>query len=69
MVSEANGWSPSAKAFHFYASLRGDAADILETLSEAKRHNLTWLLNFRNLEGQIARLIQRLQEYDFEIRH
>ena len=29
--------------------------------------SLTWLLNFRNPEGQIARWIQRL--YDFEIRH
>ena len=31
--------------------------------------SLTWLLNFRNPEGQIVRWIQRLQEYDFEIRH
>ncbi|GFU80425.1 retrovirus-related Pol polyprotein from transposon 412 [Trichonephila clavipes] len=29
---------------------------------------LTWLLNFKNPEGQIARWIQRLQEYDVEIR-
>ncbi|KAF8791695.1 Retrovirus-related Pol polyprotein like [Argiope bruennichi] len=28
---------------------------------------LTWLLNFKNPEGQIARWIQRLQEYDMEI--
>ncbi|GBM38694.1 Retrovirus-related Pol polyprotein from transposon 297, partial [Araneus ventricosus] len=28
-----------------------------------------WLLNFREPEGQIARWIQRLQEYDFEIQH
>ena len=39
MVSEANGWSPSAKAFHFAVSLRGDAADIFETLLETQRHN------------------------------
>ncbi|GFT19001.1 retrovirus-related Pol polyprotein from transposon 17.6 [Trichonephila clavipes] len=31
--------------------------------------SLTWLLNFKNSEGQIARCIQRLQEYDVEIRH
>ncbi|GFU63702.1 retrovirus-related Pol polyprotein from transposon 17.6 [Trichonephila clavipes] len=31
--------------------------------------SLTWLLNFKNSEGQIARWIQRLQEYDIEIRH
>ena len=39
MVAEANGWNPNAKAFHLAASLRGDTADILETLSEAQRHN------------------------------
>ncbi|GFU01375.1 retrovirus-related Pol polyprotein from transposon 17.6 [Trichonephila clavipes] len=31
--------------------------------------SLTWLLNFKNPEGQIARWIQRLQKYDEEIRH
>ncbi|GFV89399.1 hypothetical protein TNCV_4152181 [Trichonephila clavipes] len=31
--------------------------------------SLTGLLNFKNSEGQIARWIQRLQEYDVEIRH
>ncbi|GFR03494.1 retrovirus-related Pol polyprotein from transposon 17.6 [Trichonephila clavata] len=31
--------------------------------------SLTWLLNFKNPEGQIAWWIQRLQEYDVEIRH
>ncbi|GFX73302.1 retrovirus-related Pol polyprotein from transposon opus [Trichonephila clavipes] len=31
--------------------------------------SLTWLLNFKNSEGQIARRIQRLQEYDVEICH
>lgn len=31
--------------------------------------SLTWLLNFKNPEGQIARWIQKLQEYDFNIRH
>lgn len=30
---------------------------------------LRWLLNFKNPEGQLARWIQRLQEYDFEIEH
>ncbi|GBM60191.1 Transposon Ty3-I Gag-Pol polyprotein [Araneus ventricosus] len=29
--------------------------------------SLRWLLNFREPEGQIARWIQRLQDYDFEI--
>lgn len=31
--------------------------------------SLTWLLNFKNSEGQIARWIQKLEEYDFEIKH
>ncbi|KAF8791291.1 Transposon Ty3-G Gag-Pol polyprotein like [Argiope bruennichi] len=31
--------------------------------------SLTWLLNFKKPEGQIARWIQRLQEYYMEIRH
>ena len=30
---------------------------------------LKWLLSFRNPERQIARWIQRLQEYEFEIEH
>ena len=30
---------------------------------------LSWLLSFRNLEGQTARRVQRLQEYDFTTEH
>ena len=30
---------------------------------------LKWLLNFKNPEGQVARWIERLQPYDFEITH
>ena len=30
---------------------------------------LKWLLNFRNPEGQIARWIERLQHYNFQIEH
>lgn len=30
---------------------------------------LRWLLNFRNPEGQVARWLQQLQEYDFVIEH
>ena len=39
MVAEANRWSPSAQAFHLAASLRGDTANVLETLSKAQIHN------------------------------
>ncbi|GFU63018.1 retrovirus-related Pol polyprotein from transposon 412 [Trichonephila clavipes] len=31
--------------------------------------SFSWLVNFKNSEGQIARWIKRLQEYDVEIRH
>ncbi|KAG5885094.1 hypothetical protein JTB14_003968 [Gonioctena quinquepunctata] len=30
---------------------------------------LKWLLQFKNPEGQVARWIERLQEFDFEIEH
>ena len=30
---------------------------------------LKWILNFRYPEGQVARWLQQLQEYDFEIQH
>ena len=30
---------------------------------------LRWLLNLRHPEGQVARWLQQLQEYDFEIQH
>ncbi|GFS39097.1 gag-Pol polyprotein [Nephila pilipes] len=47
MVAEANGWNSQVKAFHLAASLRGDAADILETLPEAQRHD------FQALSGSL----------------
>ena len=31
--------------------------------------SLTWLRNFRNPENQLARLLERMQEYDFDIVH
>lgn len=31
--------------------------------------SLRWLFQFKNPEGQVARWLQQLQEYDFEIRH
>ncbi|GFU17872.1 retrovirus-related Pol polyprotein from transposon 412 [Nephila pilipes] len=39
MAAEANGWNSRVKTFHLAASLRGDAADILETLPEEQRHD------------------------------
>ena len=43
--------SPNAKAFHLAASLEGDAADILETLSEAQRDNFYSLLSALELNS------------------
>ncbi|KFM73507.1 Gag-Pol polyprotein, partial [Stegodyphus mimosarum] len=37
IVAEANGWDSQAKACHLAASLRADAADILQTLPENQR--------------------------------
>ncbi|XP_039602210.1 uncharacterized protein LOC120524423 [Polypterus senegalus] len=31
--------------------------------------SLTWMLNFRQPEGQVARWMEILQEYDFEVQH
>ncbi len=31
--------------------------------------SLTWMLNFRQPEGQVARWLEILQEYDFEVHH
>ena len=31
--------------------------------------SLQWLLNFKALEGQLARWLQKLGEYDFEVKH
>ena len=31
--------------------------------------SLNWLANFRQLEGQLARWLERLQEYEFVIQH
>lgn len=30
---------------------------------------LNWLLNFKNPEGQLARWIERLQQYDYIVQH
>ncbi|GFW54026.1 retrovirus-related Pol polyprotein from transposon 412 [Trichonephila clavipes] len=50
-------------AEHFHPYLYGR-----RFLLRTDNASLTWLLNFKNSEGQIARWIQRLQEYDVEIR-
>ncbi|GBN15820.1 Retrovirus-related Pol polyprotein from transposon 297 [Araneus ventricosus] len=49
---------------HFHHYLYGR-----KFLLRTDHDSLRWLLNFKEPEGQIARWIQRLQEYDFEIQH
>ena len=31
-------------------------------------HSLVWLMSFKEPQGQVARWLERLQEYDYEIR-
>ncbi|GBM48620.1 Transposon Ty3-I Gag-Pol polyprotein [Araneus ventricosus] len=45
------------------------SARVWKFLLRTDHASLRWLLNFKEPEGQIARWIQRLQEYDFEIQH
>ncbi|GFX61672.1 retrovirus-related Pol polyprotein from transposon 412 [Trichonephila clavipes] len=49
---------------HFYPYLYGR-----RFLLQTYHASLTWLLNFKTPEGQIARWMQRQQEYDVEIHH
>ncbi|GBM80234.1 Retrovirus-related Pol polyprotein from transposon 297, partial [Araneus ventricosus] len=55
-------FSKSLEHFHHYLYGR-------KFLLRTDHASLRWLLYFRESEGQIARWIQRLQEYDFEIQH
>ena len=52
----------SEKHFHTYLYGR-------HFLIRSDHSALQWLMKFRNPEGQIARWIQRLHEYDFEVKH
>ncbi|GFU65766.1 hypothetical protein TNCV_5059001 [Trichonephila clavipes] len=49
---------------HFHHYLYGQ-----KFLLRTDHASLTWLMNFRNTKGQVARWIQRLNEYYFDIRH
>ena len=52
----------SVKFFHHY--LYGQ-----EFLIRTDHASLRWLMSFRNLEGQLARWLERLQQYNFQILH
>ncbi|UYV77866.1 K02A2.6-like [Cordylochernes scorpioides] len=49
---------------HFHHYLYGQ-----EFILRSDHASLQWLLNFKNPEGQLARWIQRLQEYQVKIQH
>ena len=38
-------------------------------LVRTDHHSLKWLMSFREPEGQVARWLERLQEYNFEVEH
>ncbi|KAJ8399002.1 hypothetical protein AAFF_G00416690 [Aldrovandia affinis] len=49
---------------HFWPYLHG-----ARFLVRTDHASLIWLLNFKNPEGQVARWLETLQGYDFELRH
>lgn len=49
---------------HFRPYLHGN-----RFLLRTDHASLTWLLNFKQPEGQVARWLEALQEFDFEIQH
>ncbi|GFX53959.1 uncharacterized protein TNCV_1154901 [Trichonephila clavipes] len=49
IISEANGWTEGVKACQLAASLRGEAAEILQTLPDTERLNLNSLHNALDL--------------------
>mgnify|MGYP005985091303 FL=1 len=49
---------------HFHKYLHGR-----EFLIRTDHATLTWLLQMKNPEGQVAKRLERLQQYHFKIRH
>lgn len=52
----------SLKTFHHYLYGR-------KFLIRTDHISLRWLISFKDLEGQLARWLERLQQYEFEIIH
>ncbi|GFU29921.1 uncharacterized protein TNCV_1686971 [Trichonephila clavipes] len=49
IISEANGWTEEVKSCQLAASLRGETAEVLQTLSDTERQNLNSLYNALDL--------------------
>ncbi|GFU49807.1 uncharacterized protein TNCV_2930721 [Trichonephila clavipes] len=82
IISEANGWTEGVKACQLAASLRGEAAEILQTLPDTERLNLNSLYNALDLrfsqkyckdfarlqmKTRLQRTGESLQEYASEV--
>jgi len=52
----------SLKSFHYYLYGRN-------FLIRTDHISLRWLMSFKNLEGQLARWLEQIQQYNFEIIH
>lgn len=59
---ELLGVVEAVKHFHYY--IYG-----VETIVRTDHGALTWLMNFKNIEGQMARWMETLGEYDLKIKH
>ncbi|GFW33661.1 uncharacterized protein TNCV_2211931 [Trichonephila clavipes] len=78
IISEANGWTEEAKACQLAASLRGEAAEVLQTLPDTERLNLNSLYNALDLrfgqkyskdyaQTRLQNTGESLQEYASEV--
>ncbi|GFT38000.1 uncharacterized protein TNCV_4763911 [Trichonephila clavipes] len=81
IISEANGWTEEVKAFQLAASIRVEAAEILQTIPDTVRLNLNSLYNSLNVrfgqkysknthgadENKTQKTGESLQEYASEL--
>ncbi|GFT01470.1 uncharacterized protein TNCV_269891 [Trichonephila clavipes] len=82
IISEDNGWIEGVKACQLAASLRGEAAEVLQTLPDTERLNLNSLYNALDLrfsqkyskdyarlqmKTRLQKIGESLQEYASEV--
>ncbi|KAJ8363722.1 hypothetical protein SKAU_G00125530 [Synaphobranchus kaupii] len=63
--TDASNTGAVVRALHHFRPYLQGSHFLLRTYHAS----LTWLLNFKDPEGQVARWLEQLQGYDFEIRH